>query len=134
MKIPNFTENEKYAKKNAKLARSTKVPHSVLHRANEIWRKHENQFYGHSYKAIDPLTYAEQQLGLITTTAIANHILRAHNDVKSRPPKEDESTKFGPLLFDGADYLSSDTRHNNGGVGTDVYVEPLSSVILPSVK
>ena len=78
---------------------------------------------------MDLLTYAEQQLGLLTTTAIANHILQAHKDVKSWPPKEDETPPIFPLLFDGADYLSSDTRHNNDGVGTDVCVEPLSSVL-----
>ena len=62
MKIPNFTENQQNAKKKAaKLAHSTKVPDSVLAHANEIWRKeHEDQFYGHSYKDMDPLTYAEQ--------------------------------------------------------------------------
>jgi len=83
---------------------------------------------------MDPLTYAEQQRGLLTTTSIANHILWAHKDVKSQPPKDDESTKFGPLLFDGADYLSSDTRHNLDGVSTDACVDALSSVILPSVQ
>ena len=82
---------------------------------------------------MDPLTYAEQQLGLITTAAIANHILQAHNVVKSRPPKDDKSTKFGSLLFDGANYLSSEFRQQ-GGVGTDASVDALSSVILTSVQ
>ena len=76
MKFPKFSENQQNAKKAAKLACSTNVLHSVLHRANEIWRKeHEEEFYGHSYKAMDLLTNAEQQLGLITTIAIADHIL-----------------------------------------------------------
>ena len=136
MKIPKFSENQQKAKKPAKLARSTKVPHYVLPRANEIWcKEHEAEFYGHSYIAMDPLTYAEQQLELITTTAIANHILRAHKLVKSksRPPKNDVSTKFGPLLFVGATYLSTYTRHqSSGGVGTDACVNALSSVILPN--
>ena len=134
LKIPNFSDNQKNAKAAAKLARSTKVPHSVLPRANEIWRKeHEGGFFGHSYKAMDPLTYAEQQLGLITTTAIANHILRAHRVVKSRPPKDDESTKFGSLLFDGATYLSTDSIRYQSGVGTDACVDTFSSATLPNI-
>ena len=84
MKIPNFRKNQKNAKRAAALARSTKVPFGILKRANEIWRtEHSDEFYGFSYKAMDPLSYAEQQLGIIATTAIANHILRAYRKVKS---------------------------------------------------
>ena len=93
------------------MARSTKVPFGILKRANEIWRtEHSEEFYGFSYKAMDPLSYAEQQLGLITTTAIANHILRAYRKVTSRPPKPNKQTKIGPLLLDDTNYLSTDSR------------------------
>jgi hypothetical protein len=115
MKIPNFKESQNNAKAAAEFARSTKVPHSVLPRANEIWRKeHPEEFYGHSYKAMDPTTYATQQLGLITSTALSNHILRAHKKVKSRPPKDNERTKFGSLLSDDANYLATDTTYQYG--------------------
>jgi len=61
MKIPKFKDSQNDAKAAAELARSTKVPHSVLPQANEIWRKeHQEGFYGHSYKAMDPTTYAIQ--------------------------------------------------------------------------
>ena len=106
MKIPNFRNNQKNSKQAAALARSVKVPFGILKRANEIWRtKHSEEFYGFSYKAMDPLSYAEQQLGLITITAIANHIQRAYRKVKSQPPKPNEQTKIGQLLLDDANYL-----------------------------
>ena len=111
MKIRNFRNNQKNAKQAAALARSVKVPFGILKQANDIWQtEHSEEFYGFSYKAMDPLSYAEQQLGLITTTAIANHILRAYRKVKSRPPKPNEQTKIGPLLLDDANYLSTDSR------------------------
>ena len=136
MKIPNFKESQNNAKAAAELARSTKVPHSVLPRANELWRKeHPEEVYGHSYKAMDPTTYATQQLGLITSTALSNQILRAHKKVKSRPPKDNERTKFGSLLLDDANYLATDTTYQYGMVGsnveTTVRAAPIQPVVLP---
>ena len=45
IKIPNFSDNQQNTKEAAKLAHSTKVPHSVLPRANEIWRKEHEGFF-----------------------------------------------------------------------------------------
>ena len=135
MKIPKFKESQNNAKAATELARSTKVPHSVLPRANEIWRKeHPEEFYGHSYKAMDPTTFTTQQLGLITSTALSNQILRAHKKVKSRPPKDNERTKFGSLLLDDANYLATDTTYQYGiavsAVETTVRISPIYPVEL----
>ena len=68
------------------LARSKDVPRGILQKANDIWR-HSNpdDYYGFSYKARDPLTYAEQQLGSIFLNAASSHILRVYKKVKSKP-------------------------------------------------
>ncbi len=76
---PPFDANSVQAKAAAELARSKKVPRGIIIRANDIWRhKYPDECYGYSYKAMDLKSYAVQQLGLITTTAISNHILYVH--------------------------------------------------------
>ena len=89
----------------------------ILVRANDIWRtQHPDEFYGYSYRAMDPRTYAQQQLGLILTTAFSNQISRAHGKAKSRPAALSEKSQIGPLLLDDAGtYLSTDTVVKRGG-------------------
>jgi len=115
-KLPTFGKDRVHARKAALLARSTKVPSGILPHANKIWRHdHPGEFYGFSYKAMDPMTYAKQQLGLIASTAVANQILRAHRKIKSRPPAPDENPKVGNLLRDGASYLPHNVSCVPGG-------------------
>ena len=111
--LPVFDpETQRNAKTMAQIARSKKVPHGVLPRANAIWKKeHPDEFYGYSYKAMDPTTWAEQQLGLVTSTATANHILRAHGKVKTKLADPDERSSFGSLLKDGVSLQSIFTSH-----------------------
>lgn len=135
---PPFDEKVSQADAASKLARSKKVPRGVLVRANDIWRhEHPDEFYGHSYKAMDPKSYAVQQLGLITTTAISNHILRAYGKVKTtQAASEEERNKFGSLLFDGACYYKTDVVHMRGSTGVDGSFERhslCSSVVVPTV-
>ena len=98
------------------LARSKHVPSGILVRANDIWRtQHPDEFYGYSYRAMDPRTYAQQQLGLILTTAFSNQILRAHGKAKSRPAALSEKSQIGHLLLDDAGtYLLIDTVIRRG--------------------
>ena len=73
----------------ARLMRSPIAPHGILRRANVIWRsEHPESFYGGSYKCMDPWTHFDQQLGLVISTAISSHLLRAHNRMTSRRPME----------------------------------------------
>ena len=120
MALPEFDEQHVNAKAAAQLARSKKVPRGILPRANAIWRKEcPDDFYGHSYKAMDPMTWAEQQLGLVMSRAIANQIVRTHKQIKAQPSKADSCPKLGSLLRDGARYLATDrtmvTIQNVGG-------------------
>ena len=84
---------------------------------------------------MDPTTYVIQQLGLITSTAISNHILCAHKKVKSRPPKDNERIKFGSLLLDDTNYLPTDAHPQYGivgsGVETTVHAAPMKPVVMP---
>ena len=72
--------------------------------------------------------YTIQQLGLITSIAISNHILRAHKKVKLRPLKDNKRINFGSLLLDDANHLATDAHHY-GIVGSDrettVHVAPM---------
>ena len=68
-------------------ARSTKVPHNMLGRANFIWRTtHTQEFFRGSHKAMDPRTHFNQSFGLIMSTSIASHLLRAHKRVRTLQP------------------------------------------------
>src|SRR5210317_750893 len=84
MPLPDFKSNRPNAKTAAKLATSSRhVPRGVLKRANDIWKaEHPDTFYGNSYKAMNPWTYFDQELGLVISTAISSHLLRAHNKNK----------------------------------------------------
>ena len=68
-------------------ARSTRVPHNMLGRANYIWRtKHPKEFYGGSYKAMNPRTHFDQSFRLVISTSIASHLLKAHKRVCTLQP------------------------------------------------
>ena len=111
MPLPQFDDDQVNAKAAAELARSKKVPRGILPRANAVWRREcPDEFYGYSYKAIDPTTWAEQQLGLVMSRAISNQILRAHKRVKAKPNKAGSTSKLGSLLRDGARYLATGVR------------------------
>ena len=138
MKLPTFGVNEPNAKLAAELARSKEVPRGVLPRANAIWRKEcPDEFYGYSYKAMDPMTWFEQQLGLVMSKAISNQIIRAHKQVKTQPIKAASSPKLGSLLRDGAKYLATDrtivTIPNVGGTTECSSAIPSNSSAVPSV-
>ena len=68
-------------------ARNSKVPHDILGRANYIWRtKHPKEFYGGSYKAMNPRTHFDQSFRLVISTSIASHLLKAHKRVCTLQP------------------------------------------------
>ena len=138
MTIPTFNDDEVNAKAAAELARSNKLPRGVLPRANAIWRREcPDEFYGYSYKAMDPTTWAEQQLGLVMSRAISNQIIRAHKQVKAQPLKAGSTPKLGSLLRDGAQYLATDRTvisiQNVGGTTEPDSVIPSHNSAVPLV-
>ena len=138
MALPHFDDDQVNAKAAAELARSKKVPRGILPRANAVWRREcPDEFYGHSYKAMDPKTWAEQQLGLVMSRATSNQILRAHKRVKAKPNDAGPTSKLGSLLRDGAQYLATDRTiisiQNTDGMTNPVSSPLTHSSIIPSV-
>ena len=73
--LPEFPSDRPNAKLAAQRSISTKTPFDVLGKANEHWkRSHGDSLFGGTYTAPTPSIWANQQLGLITQTHIANHI------------------------------------------------------------
>ena len=84
--LPNFIPSRRYAKEAAQLAVSPAVPRGLLPRANALWRaSHPDISYSGSYQAMDPWTHFDQQLGLVISTAVSSHLLRAHFKNDSTP-------------------------------------------------
>ena len=66
-------------------ARSSRVSHDMLGRANHVWRaSHPHEFYEGSYKSMDPYTHFDQSLGLVISIAIASHLLRGCTNESAR--------------------------------------------------
>ena len=68
---------------------------------------------------MDPKTYAVQQLGLITSSATANHILRSYKKAKSQPTSSPQSAFVGSLLKDDACYLLTDDVSHDDASNTN---------------
>ena len=88
---PEFKRRDKTKCVNAeaayKLACSTKMPHGILRRANDIWkRKNPNLSFSGSYKAMDPMSWCNQQLGLVTCNVVSSHLIRAHGKNRTKRP------------------------------------------------
>ena len=83
----NTSKDRPHGQACKETARSAQVPHNILGRANQLWRRdHPRESYGGSYKAIDPKLHFDQELGLIMSTAIASHLLRARNKISALKP------------------------------------------------
>jgi len=86
MPCPEFDSKRIHAPAAYRLACSPKVPWGVLARADILWRAEQpDTSYSGSFRAMTPSAWFDQEFGLITSSAIASHILRAHNKNKSKP-------------------------------------------------
>ena len=85
-----FPQDRPNAHLAAQRAISTKTPFDVLGKADQNWKRtHKDALFGRSYTAAIPSVWANQQLGLITQTHTATHILqqdtlRHYNETFSR--------------------------------------------------
>ena len=104
-----------------------------------MWhRECPDEFYGHSYKAMDPTTttWAEQQLGLVMSRAISNQILRAHKRVKVKPNKAGSIPKLGEFSPPGWGSLPSHRSHHyfeNTGGNVELLTTLSNSSAVPSI-
>ena len=86
---PEFDKKRIHAPAAYRLAASNKVPWNVLQRADDLWRhEHPNTSYSGSYHAMSPRRWFDHELGLITSSAIASHLIRAHNKNRAKPAVE----------------------------------------------
>ena len=92
--LPEFSATRKHAQRAARTAISMEVPGGILLRANQIWREqHPGEHYGSSYRAMDPLTSANQRLGQLVCVANGTHILHALEKLNGEPiPVEDDGS------------------------------------------
>ena len=87
--LPSPHDKEKFPNAAAAYAaaHSRKVPRVLLERADEIWRgENPDTSYSESYLAMTPTKYYEQQIGLVISTAVSSHLLRAHNKNRTKGP------------------------------------------------
>ena len=84
---PSFVDGRIHAPAADRLARSYKVPRALLQRADDIWRHSEpDQSYSGSYMAMTPSAHFNQKMGLVISSAVSSHLLRAHNRNKQLKP------------------------------------------------
>ena len=96
----------------AKLATSLKVPYNILQRANDLWRfKRPGEFFGGSYKAMNPKTYVNQQFGRLVCVANGSHINRAMEILGDPVPVDD--TTISPEENVPIDQCDSVNASNN---------------------
>ena len=80
----NMYKNRPNDQRCEESARSTKAPHDILGRANQIWRNTNPQHsFSGSYKAMDPRTHLDQCFGLVMSALRTSHLLRAHTKVNT---------------------------------------------------
>lgn len=130
--LPTFAPTRRYAKEAAELAISPTVPRGLLLRANTIWReKHPEIPYSGSYKAMDPRVHFDQKLGLLISTAISSHLLRAHFKNDSSPhicpgAKKCVCCEFTPEELFAADPLANPIEEHVNPTPVDSPQCPLS--------
>ena len=136
--MPEFDDNHPKAHEMAREANSKHVPRGILHHANKIWKQsNPDSFYSGSYKAMDPLTHFDQQLGLIISTSVSSHLLRAHNKNKTLPPLECPGHCEACNCEDDIDELEDSsvpdylTHHHtyHPPLGTPQVAEPIQAIL-----
>jgi hypothetical protein len=67
----------------AALAVTNRTPYNVLGKADTIWKEsHGSKLFDESYMSQSPSTWANQRLGLVTVTHLANHINTSLTKIK----------------------------------------------------
>jgi hypothetical protein len=73
--ITNFDPDRPHARRAYDRATHIRTPYDILGKADKAWKRdHGDSLFGFSYLAPTPSTWADQQIGLVCQTSIANHI------------------------------------------------------------
>ncbi|EED86272.1 predicted protein, partial [Thalassiosira pseudonana CCMP1335] len=96
--VPSYPASRRNAQRMHELACSTRVPFGLLNSANKTWKtSHSDSWYGDSYLAADPKTWALQQIGLTITNALTAHLIAGH-DKLTLPSATAKHRQTKPLL------------------------------------
>ena len=75
LQLASFSSKRPNALLAAERTVSSKTPFDILGKEDKQWKRtNSNSLFGRNYTAALPSTWANQQLGLITQTYLANHI------------------------------------------------------------
>ena len=108
-------KNKPHTQQCERIARSTSVPHGILPRANHLWKfNNPTKSYGGTYKAIDPQSYFNQDLGVVMSTAVSSHLLRADDKISNFKPTPCSETKGCRCDPDNSDCMYGPTSSNDG--------------------
>eukprot|EP00956_Cyclotella_meneghiniana_P041001 scaffold211404_cov36-Cyclotella_meneghiniana.AAC.4 len=84
--LPKFNKDRPQAKRAALRAISGTTPWDILGKADARWKsEHGNSFFDGSYLTNLPSTWAKQQLGIVCSTQLANHINTSFNHLRYDP-------------------------------------------------
>jgi hypothetical protein len=96
--VTSYPASRRHAQRMHELACSNRVPFGLLNTANKTWKtSHSDSWYGDSYFAADPKTWALQQIGLTTTNALTAHLIAGH-DKLTLPSATAKQRQTKPLL------------------------------------
>ena len=89
--LPNFPEDRPHAKQAALRAISANTPYDIIGRADKLWRAEQGDTpFNGSFLSPSPSIWANQQLGLICCTSLANHINTSFNHLRLKANVMDE--------------------------------------------
>jgi hypothetical protein len=116
IEIPSFGQDRPNATRAYNIAKHIRTPYDVLGRADRNWKRdHGDNLFGFTYLAPTPRKWAEQRIGLLCQSSIANHIQASFTrmsfsnsnttttdspDDRSDGPEADWSFYDGNILFD----------------------------------
>ncbi|KAL3770792.1 hypothetical protein ACHAWO_005713 [Cyclotella atomus] len=87
--LPTFSTDQPNATRAAERAITNRTPYDVFGKADLIWKDtHRHKLFDGSYLSQQPSIWANQRLGLATSTHLANHINTSLTKVKQVCPTD----------------------------------------------
>ena len=105
--LPHFGDDRPEAKRAAERAISIHTPWNILGKADARWKTEKgSSLFDGSYLSPLPSTWAKQQLGLICSSQLANHINTSFNHLVYDPKRSfDDDERFDEGDWDDPDEL-----------------------------
>ena len=122
LQLPSFSSERPNALLAAERAVSSKTPFDILGKADKQWKRtNGNSLFGRNYTSAIPSIWANQQLGLITQTYLANHIKASFSKLRFDPIRQHVTS-----IENGDDnHDKEDWKFFNGPLNDDIYYDDL---------